>query len=97
MENIREIIEYSRGTGNTSWILKSALENPDCIIVAGHHRSKEWLKEKYIHLFNQQSWFNRVLHKLRNKPHPLFVTKSEYARIRGMRKPVILDNSCFSH
>ena len=50
----KSAIDY-RCTGNSSWILKAALNNPECIIVVGNSAALRELSREYEKTDQQQS------------------------------------------
>lgn len=93
MKNVREIVEISRRSGNTTWILKSAIENPNCIIVAYNKSYAKDLEREYNRLLKKSIWYKRIIWYFQKRRKPLFV--SDNFDFRGYNLPVIFDNSCF--
>lgn len=89
--NIKDIVDSTRQTGNTTWILKVAINNPNCAIVSKNPR---YLEDMYFKLFYDLPWYKRLYHKLFIKKHPMFITK-EY-NFYGIKVPVIFDNSALT-
>ncbi|GEM58405.1 hypothetical protein B0A78_03390 [Flavobacterium columnare NBRC 100251 = ATCC 23463] len=90
MQIINEIILKTRGTGNTSWILQSAIENPECVIVSKNISESVYLKKAYRYLLSKSPWYRKIWWKCIGRKHPLFV--SIYANFDNCKCPVIFDN-----
>ena len=94
MEKLERIIHETRGSGNTTWILKSALHNPDCIIVCGNSDHARYMHSIYNDMINNSGFFRRLYWKYINRSRPLFVTPEYNFKGKGhlLMKPVIFDN-----
>ena len=91
--NIKKSAIYYRCTGNTSWILKSALNNPECIIVVGTTGELHALNREYEKLINNSPWYKKIYWTLTKRSYPKFTTVDNV--IPGDKLPLIFDNSCF--
>lgn len=91
--NIKKSAIYYRNTGNTSWILKAALNNPECIIVVGTNSELSLLVSEYKKLINNSPWYKKIYWKLTKRSYPTFTTVDNV--IPGGKLPLIFDNSCF--
>ena len=91
--NIKKSAIYYRCTGNTSWILKAALNNPECIIVVGNSAALRELSSEYEKLINNSPWYKKIYWKLTKRSYPKFTTVDNV--IPGAKLPLIFDNSCF--
>lgn len=91
--NIKKSAIYYRNTGNTSWILKAALNNPECIIVVGTTGELHALISGYEKLINNSPWYKKIYWKLTKRSYPTFTTVDNV--IPGGKLPLIFDNSCF--
>ena len=77
-DDIHEVVAHTRQQGNTTWLLKAALKNPDCIIVVGNHmHRKELLKRLYKMTEGKQVALPEIMTK--------------YQSFHGLNKPVIFD------
>ena len=85
------IAYWSRQSGNTTWLLKAAINNPNCIIIAKNGRGAKELQNRYYSLLNEESWLKRIWWKLFGRKHPSFRT-IDYS-FNGLKKPIIFDNS----
>jgi hypothetical protein len=90
-EKIKKIIELSRQTGNTTWILESAIERPNCIIVSRNAEQAKNLEKTYFKLIFNSPWYKKLIWKFFGRKHPKFVSLD--FSIRGYNVPVIFDNS----
>ena len=88
----KSAIDY-RCTGNTSWILKAALNNPECIIVVGTTGELHALNSEYEKLINNSPWYKKIYWNLTKRSYPKFTTVDNV--IPGGKLPLIFDNSCF--
>lgn len=92
MDKVKEIVIKARQTGSTTWILKAAINNPNCIIVTGDIFTAKELKDHYFKLINKQNWLKRLWRKIFNRKHPVFCSV-DYNRFDNADKPIIFDNS----
>jgi len=90
MEKITEIVHRTRNTGNTTWILKAAIKQPNCIIVSKSKRDAEYLEWKYFQILSKSAWYKKLWWKWFGRKHPKFL--SLYNDFRGLGLPVIFDN-----
>jgi hypothetical protein len=81
------IVERYRQNGNSTWILKSAIENPKCIIVSYNKANAEGLKLKYFEMLKNLPWWKRWKHKV----YPKFLSLND--NFDGYNLPIIFDNS----
>jgi hypothetical protein len=79
------IVNENRQCGNTTWILKSAIENPECIILCYNMRNAKELENKYFHMLEERSIDRK------GRKHPKFLSKN--SDLKGYKLPVIFDNS----
>ena len=92
MNKIEEIIKQTRRSGNTTWILKSAILNPDCIIVCGRPDLME--KMFKMHLLKSM-WYTKLWWKLNGSKIPKFVALNY--NFHGINVPVIFDNGALNY
>lgn len=90
MSKILEIIDQNRGKGNTIWLLKSAINNPNIVIVCIDLKHCQYLKNNYFKLLKKEPWYRKLKWKLFGRKHPLF--KSINENFRGISKPIVFDN-----
>jgi len=93
MEEIKKIVLKTRGSGNTLWILKSAIKQPNCIIVSKDLKSAKQLENNYFQLLSKVSWIKRVFWKIIKRKNPKFLSIN--SGFDGITSPVIFDNSTF--
>jgi hypothetical protein len=90
MTRLEEIIRTTRATGNTTWILQSAIERPNCIIVSRNMQQAKHLEQAYKSLLSQSAWYKKLWWKWFVRKSPKFVSLD--FRFEGCRLPVIFDN-----
>lgn len=93
MQKIEEIVRTTRRTGNTTWILQSAIKTPNCIIVSKDMQQAKFLEQTYKILLSKSVWYKRLWWKLFGRENPKFVTLG--FRFEGRNKPIIFDNGTF--
>jgi len=91
MDKISEIVLTTRRTGNTTWILKSAVKTPDCIIVCKTLRHAKELEKEYFRMLQKSSWWLKLKWNLFGRNHPHFWGVD--SQFKGYNLPVIFDNS----
>lgn len=91
-DKIIDICEHNRQCGSTTWILKAAVNNPNCIIIGYNDEYCEELKLKYFDLLRKENFFKRLKWKIFGRKHPKFLSVNK-KNIRGYRLPIIFDNS----
>lgn len=91
VEKINDIITYNRQKGNSTWIVKSAIKNPNCVIVAHDSACAYDLKCLYYSLLKKQPFYKKIIWKLFGRSHPRFMSIEN--DFRGINLPVIFDNS----
>jgi hypothetical protein len=90
MKEIQEILLKSRRTGNTHWILQSAIERPACIIVSRTIQQAKSLEDDYKCLLNESSLYKKLWWKIFGRKNPKFVSLSHDFDKNNL--PVIFDN-----
>jgi hypothetical protein len=90
MTRVEQIIVETKATGNTTWILQSAIERPNCIIVSRYEYQAKYLEQSYKTLLSKSAWYKKLWWKCFGRKNPMFVTLS--FRFVGCRLPVIFDN-----
>jgi hypothetical protein len=93
MKRLKEIIITTRRTGNTSWILNSAYERPDCIVVSKNIQQAKCMQKKYNDLLKTKPWYEKLRWKLFGRKKPKFVPLSYNFDVDDV--PVIFDNGAF--
>ena len=86
ISKIKEIVRCTRNQGSTTWILKAATRDPDCVIVCSDTRQMLYLINMYERLL---PWWK----KMGKIQYPKFKTVDE--EFRGLDSPVVFDNSTF--
>ena len=56
METNQGFMLRARRTGYTTWMLKSAINNPDCIIVGANQQHCRHLEKRYYKLLKEESF-----------------------------------------
>ncbi len=87
----KEIAERYRQNGNTTWIIKSAIENPECIVLAYNAENAKSIKERYFQMLEQSHWLKKLKWKVFGRKHPEFLSKN--TDLNGYNLPIIFDNS----
>ena len=86
LKKIVDVVEEHRQCGNTTWILNSAIDNPNCIILGYNTKYVTEIKNKYYFLLKERGISKK------GRKHPIFVSKnadlSKYDKL-----PIVLDNS----
>lgn len=90
-KKIKDIVVSNRQKGNTTWILKSAMKNPNCIIVTSNKTNSYELKSMYFAFLKAQPLYKKIIRRLIGKKNPIF--KSIDDDLRGYNLPIIFDNS----
>lgn len=90
MERLQEIVYSTRQTGNTTWILKAAIKNPECVIVSKNMQQAKFLEREYYKLLLNAWWGQKLWWKLFGRKHPKFLCLN--SEFRGFSLPVIFDN-----
>lgn len=90
MTRLEEIIRTTRATGNTTWILQSAIERPNCIIVSIDMEQAKHLEKAYKSLLSKSAWYKKIWWKWFGRKTQKFVSLD--FRFEGYRMPVIFDN-----
>jgi hypothetical protein len=91
-----QIIASTRRSGNTTWILKGAINNPNCIIVCLSEQYAKQLSLVYRKMLYDQPWYKKLWWKIVGREAPVFTSLSNCSTIRdsrGKRMPIIFDNS----
>lgn len=91
MTRLEEITRITRATGNTTWILQSAIERPNCIIVSKNMKEANHLEQAYKSLLSKSAWYKKLWWKWFGRKSPKFVSLD--FSFEGHRLPVIFDNS----
>lgn len=91
--NIQNIAARSRRRGYTQWILKGAITNPDCIIVAHNIKYANTLQSRYFELLDKEPFYKKWYWKWFGRKHPKFLSIN--SNFDGYHQPIIYDNGCF--
>ena len=93
MKRLKEIIITTRRSGNTSWILNSVYDRPECIVVSKNMQQAKCMQKKYNDLLDKKSWLTRLKWRLFGRKKPKFVPLSYNFDVDDV--PVIFDNGAF--
>lgn len=88
----KQIIAYHpRGGGYTNWILNSAIDNPNVIIVCMDERVSRNLERDF------HEKISNLVQYTPSKIKPMFISLHEYGKMSPVtiKRPVVFDNSCF--
>lgn len=89
-----EIIHSHRRTGNTEWLLKSAIKNPNVTIICRDESNVRILRERYYHMLSGYNWITRKWWSVFGRKHPKFISIHNAGRkLRGTGDPIAFDNS----
>ena len=97
-QKVQTILSNCRASGNTTWILKSAINNPNCIIVTKSLQHKEDLQYAYNRLLYKETWYKKLFRKFKKHSVPKIVTVDDFVNKSPMyrdiknRIPIIFDN-----
>jgi len=93
--NIKEIVNDHRGTGNTTYILKAAIHNPKVIIICRNSETSNYLKDEYKDMLKNSNWLLKLKWKIFGRSEPFFVSaqSSQVRRLSMFRRPIVFDNS----
>lgn len=96
MEKVYEILSLTRRSGSTTWILKAAIRNPECIIVCRSIEHAWFFKKQYVELLDKQPFYLRIWWWFFGRKFPEFVPFNIFTKISFRKKmPVIFDNQVF--
>lgn len=87
----KEIAEKYRQNGNSTWILRSAIENPECIIVAYDNTCAQGLKDEYFYMLENSHWLKKLKWEIYGRKHPVFLSLKD--DLSNYKLPIIFDNS----
>lgn len=87
---LEEIIRRTRATGNTTWILQSAVDNPNCIIISKNMQQAKQLEKAFYSLLQKKPWYKKIIWKFFGRVNPKFVSLD--FRFEGSRFPIVFDN-----
>lgn len=90
MTRLEDIIRTTRATGNTTWILQSAIKRPNCIIVSKNMNGAKNLELGYKILLSESIWYKKLWWKCFGRKNPKFVSLN--FRFEGCNLPIIFDN-----
>lgn len=98
MYSVSDIAKKYRRSGNTSWILKAALNNPKCIIVVCSHKESTRLQNLYKELYNKVPWYQKVIRIFKKREIPIFVSvqilkQDKYFLYGYKNRSLVFDNS----
>lgn len=101
--DINKMIDVTRMRGNTTWILESAIKNPNIIIIARNAKHKEELYKKLQkivqnNLLIEQSkkpWYKKAWEyffpKKTKVKYPSIACIHDYDKLRGIETPIVFD------
>jgi hypothetical protein len=95
MNKITEIVLLTRRTGSSTWILKSCISNPECIVVCADKERAQYMEMQYRDLLYKSPWYLKLKWYFFGRKNPRFVSV-QYDPNNIFRRndlPVIFDNS----
>jgi hypothetical protein len=91
LETAASIVLQTRNTGNTSWILKAAINSPNCTIVAKTAQQAKHLQNEYFYLLSREPWYKHLYWTIVGRINLNFMCiNSDFS---NQHTPVIFDNS----
>lgn len=96
--NIRDLEYYyrnSRRSGSTTWILRSALKNPRCIIVFGSFDIALKAEKDYHRMKRNACWILKIKWFFKKPINPVFTSIKTVPE--GFDRPIIFDNSSLKY
>ena len=92
LADIKEIVQDTRNNDNTTWLLRAARRDPNCVIVVADHQQRQHLCNTY---YSMLPWYRKLrfvqwLLPIRF-PKFLLITQS----FKGIRTPLVFDNGVF--
>ncbi len=92
---LRNICLRNRQVGSKTFILKSAIINPDCFIVSLNLALVCDMRDIYHKMINEDPVLNEI-YLSNGRREPKFVTLNQMEQMVGYeRLPIIFDSSCF--
>jgi hypothetical protein len=95
MSNLSVVLNKSRRSGITTWILKSAIKNPNVIILSSTLKQSKLLRDLFDRMIDNSFWL-RLKYKYFRAKKPQFESIDSIFLLYGVDKPVILDNSVYT-
>lgn len=92
-KDIKRVINEVVRTGSTTWILKAAIENPNCVIISKNYEQSTVLRKEYFKMILNSPWYKKLYWRWINKKHPKFIPIS--CDFHGIRMPIVFDNGTF--
>lgn len=92
MSKLISIILETRRRGQTQWLLKSAMKNPNVVIMCATESQKKDLVVRYTRMLAEAPWYVKLWRRYFGTPWPKFLTASDQMKLRGMKAPVVFDN-----
>ena len=97
MHSISYIAHSTITSGPSLWILRAALENPDCVIIVKDKTKCKQRMETFEHLYNKSPWYKKIIWKFRKIKRPEFVSVEylkqdiSFLKTYPADKPIIFD------
>lgn len=91
MNRINEICQITRRSGNTLWILKGTVKNPNCVIVCKDKNHLKYMNNMYHYLLSTSPWYLKIYWRVFGRKHPKFLTLD--SNFSGHKGAVIFDNA----
>jgi len=89
---VARIVGATRHTGSTTWILKSAIKQPKCVIVSRNLDHSRQLENRYFNMLSKSVWYMKLYWKWFGREHPKFIPIHNSNAFYGLDLPVIFDN-----
>lgn len=102
LERVEVIAKATRGRSSSTYLLQSAIQNPKVILVYWDVKTAGYFRKIYLEMLDEslkKSWWRRLLLKFYTptvNPNDMPIFASLSADLRGYKRPIVFDNSCFS-
>lgn len=95
---VKQIIYTSKennfNNDNNIWLLKSAIKNPECVIVSSSGVHSNYMSDSYKKLLKEEPISKQLFWYMFGRKTPIFVTL-DYLKFDILRNlPILFDNSC---
>jgi hypothetical protein len=93
INHLHKLLVENRRVGSSAWLLKAAIDNPKCTIVASNTVEMEKLKLKYNALLENAPWYKKAIWAFEGRVIPTFITLQSLKQEGFKPTPIIVDNS----
>lgn len=92
IDNVHKIINIGRQRGNTTWLLRAAIKQPNVMIVCRNQTSVAEMTKSYKKLLQKEPWYKKFWWWCFGRSNPKFVTVNNPDNLRGINFPTVFDN-----